>query len=70
MHRNRNQIHEELQISGENPDVMLRSVKKILTAKQYKNLCQAVSSANSYAEKKYLIYASIQAKTRNTADSD
>ena len=64
MHRTRVQNREDFRISGGNIDNMLRSAKRILTAKQYRDLRNAVSEMDGYAEKKHLIYASIQAKIR------
>ena len=69
MHRNRNQNREEFHLTGESIDDMLRSAGRILSARQYRNLRKAVREADSYAEKKHLIYADIQAKTR-TVPSD
>lgn len=69
MHRTRNQNREEFRLTGESIDDMLRSVRRILSAKQYRELLKSVSEADGYAEKKHLIYASIQAKTRINAVS-
>ena len=69
MHRSRNQNREEFHLSGERIDDMLRSVKLILSAKQYRELLKSVNETDGYAEKKHLIYASIQAKTRKENQS-
>lgn len=67
MHRTRNQNREEFRLTGESIDDMLRSVRRILSARQYRELLKSVSESDSYAEKKHLTYASIQAKTRTDA---
>ena len=64
MHRNRNQLREEFYLTGDSISEMLRSAKIILSAKQYKDLRRAVSATNGYADKKGLIFASIQAKAQ------
>lgn len=40
--------------------VMLRSTKALLSHKQYKNLCNAVNEAESYHEKKEVIFRCIE----------
>ena len=64
MHRNRNQLQEEFYLTGDSISEMLRSAKIILSAKQYKDLRRAVNATNGYADKKGLIFASIQAKAQ------
>ena len=64
MHRNRNQLREEFYLTGDSISEMLRSAKIILSAKQYKDLRRAVNATNGYADKKGLIFASIQAKAQ------
>ena len=64
MHRNRNQLREEFYLTGDSISEMLRSAKIILSAKQYKDLRKAVNATNGYADKKGLIFASIQAKAQ------
>ena len=67
MHRTRNQNREEFHLTGESIDDMLRSAKRILSAGQHRELLKTVGETSSYAEKKHLIYASIQAKKRTDA---
>ena len=69
MHRNRNQLREEFYLTGDGISEMLRSAKIILSAKQYKDLRRAVNATNGYADKKGLIFASIQAKTKKRGES-
>ena len=64
MHRNRNQLREEFYLTGDSISEMLRSAKIILSAKQYKDLRRAVNATNGYADKKGLIFASVQAKAQ------
>jgi len=62
MHRTRNQNRTGIQMSGSSVSAMLRSVKGGMSPKKYKELCFRVNNASTYAQKKHLIYASIQAK--------
>ncbi len=62
MHKSKKESRAVPFISGGSIAAMLKSVKPQMSAKEYRELCRVVNGTAGYADKKGLIYASIQAK--------